>query len=101
MFTISRFLISKFVVSRFIISRFECSIKYNYFFLNFRKYPVDIQECPIQLESWGHPAHVLRFFWNREDCVVQQSIKLNQHNFQVVLEDQEAGSNFSTGIVLF
>ena len=70
-------------------------------FLNFRKYPVDIQECPIQLESWGHPAHVLRFFWNREDCVVQQSIRLNQHNFQVILEDQEAGSNFSTGIALF
>ena len=58
---------------------------------------MDIQECKIQLESWGHPAHVLRFFWNREDCAVQKSIKLNQHNFQVVLEDQEAGQNFSTG----
>ena len=58
---------------------------------------MDIQECKIQLESWGHPAHVLRFFWNREDCAVQKSIKLNQHNFQVMLEDQEAGQNFSTG----
>eukprot|EP00093_Oithona_nana_P002503 02503.XXX_15798_14050_1 [CDS] Oithona nana genome sequencing. len=65
--------------------------------MKFEDYPVDIQHCDIEFESWGHTSDILKFFWIEDDVTINENITLSQHTFYVELIDDDSSSSFSTG----
>ena len=65
--------------------------------MKFEDYPVDIQHCYIELESWGHTNDILKFYWNKEEVTINTNITLSQQTFMVELIDDDDSSSFSTG----
>ena len=65
--------------------------------MKFEDYPVDIQHCDIEFESWGHTTDILKFFWIKNDVKSNENITLSQHTFYVELIDDDSSSSFSTG----
>lgn len=38
-------------------------------FMNFKIFPMDLQTCPMQLESFGNSMDTLRFTWQKKNAI--------------------------------
>lgn len=65
--------------------------------MSFENYPVDAQECDVNIESYGHTIDRMTLEFNRNDNHVKCDIKLNQHDFYVVYEETDSAGTYSTG----
>ena len=63
-------------------------------------YKVDLQECNVTFESWGHTTKQLLFQWNKNELKVNPSVTegLNQHSCQHEFINMTHGTSFSTGV---
>ena len=64
---------------------------------------VDLQECNVTFESWGHTTEQLLFQWKQDELKVSPSVEegLNQHSAFVEFIDLTRGTEFSTGQYLY
>ncbi|XP_036146084.1 glycine receptor subunit alphaZ1 isoform X2 [Monomorium pharaonis] len=76
--------------------------------MEFRLYPMDIQICPIYIESFSYNRKKLRLKWGTDGVTVNPELKLLQYDFgkPVVLEEtidymHEKNGNFSRLVVFF
>ncbi|XP_043664861.1 glycine receptor subunit alpha-1 isoform X2 [Vespula pensylvanica] len=74
--------------------------------MEFQLYPMDIQVCPIYVESFSYNSQKLRLRWDDSGVTVNPELKLLQYNIgkPVVFEEttiMEKNGNFSRLVVLF
>ncbi|XP_035733879.1 glycine receptor subunit alphaZ1-like isoform X4 [Vespa mandarinia] len=76
--------------------------------MEFQLYPMDIQVCPIYVESFSYNSQKLRLRWDDNGVTVNPELKLLQYNIgkPVVFEEtthymMEKNGNFSRLVVLF
>ncbi|XP_058810772.1 glycine receptor subunit alpha-2 isoform X3 [Phymastichus coffea] len=76
--------------------------------MEFQLYPMDIQVCPMQIESFSYDSVKLRLQWGPDGVMVNPELKLLQYNLENPLEKDESVSfikekngNFSRLIVYF
>ncbi|XP_014599516.1 PREDICTED: glycine receptor subunit alphaZ1 [Polistes canadensis] len=76
--------------------------------MEFQLYPMDIQVCPIYIESFSYNSQKLRLRWDDSGVTVNPELKLLQYNIgkPVVFEETthymlEKNGNFSRLVVLF
>ena len=66
-------------------------------------FEVDLQECNVTFESWGHTTKQLLFQWNADQLTVNPSVTegLNQHSCQQEFINMTYGATtFSTGMLI-
>ena len=71
--------------------------------LSYFSFEVDLQECNVTFESWGHTTKQLLFQWNADQLTVNPSVTegLNQHSCQQEFINMTYGATtFSTGILI-
>ena len=72
-------------------------------YLSYFSFEVDLQECNVTFESWGHTTKQLLFQWNADQLTVNPSVTegLNQHSCQQEFINMTYGATtFSTGILM-
>ncbi|KAL7289818.1 glycine receptor subunit alphaZ1 [Trichogramma pretiosum] len=76
--------------------------------MEFQLYPMDIQVCPMQIESFSYDSDKMRLQWGHEGVQVNPELKLLQYNLENPLEIEESinyisekSGNYSRLIVYF
>ncbi|KAF2898643.1 hypothetical protein ILUMI_07537 [Ignelater luminosus] len=76
--------------------------------MEFRHYPMDIQVCPLNIESFAYKADKMRLKWNDAGVTISPELKLLQYHIGQPLELEEKnmytpekGGNFSRLVVYF
>ncbi|XP_034240005.1 LOW QUALITY PROTEIN: glycine receptor subunit alpha-4-like [Thrips palmi] len=76
--------------------------------MEFKLYPMDIQLCPVYIESFSYNDRKLRLRWGEDGVSVNPALKLLQYNVGTPLELRETGGyrmekdgNFSRLVVFF
>ncbi len=61
--------------------------------MDFARYPVDVQECNVVLESYSTTSNVLKLRWVGLD--IDPTITLNQYDFEI--RHYEEDREYTTG----
>ncbi|XP_026466510.1 LOW QUALITY PROTEIN: glycine receptor subunit alpha-1-like, partial [Ctenocephalides felis] len=63
--------------------------------MEFQLYPMDIQDCPIYIESFSYPNQKVRLRWSRSGVTVNPELKLLQYNIGRPLQLEESNAYMS------
>ena len=56
-------------------------------------FQVDLQNCTLKLESWGHTNDELTLQWKTDDIIIKERNEtINQHDFEVEFASNVEGS---------
>ncbi|GLV37987.1 uncharacterized protein CBL_07784 [Carabus blaptoides fortunei] len=76
--------------------------------MEFRYYPMDVQECPIYIESFSYDSSKVRMRWSDAGVTVNSELKLLQYHFGQPLQLEEVhtymaekSGNFSRLVMYF
>ncbi len=61
--------------------------------MDFSWYPVDVQECHVVFESYGHMVHIMDMNWDRP---VVENTRMNQQSYEVNFT--KGSENYTTGL---